>query len=209
MQKKQLTKRELNKARKRAEIVGVATRSFFEHGYAATTMSAIAEELGGSKATLWAHFASKEDLFAAVIDQQVETFSRDVDEVLTSQTFSLPALRRASLRLLDCLLRENSVSLFRLVLSEGGRFPEIPEMFYSRGPAIVRERIIAFYATRFTRDEAERLTQLTVATMSGYRSDILLRPVRPTRAEQEAFVDSLVNLIARAHPAEAGGATDA
>ena len=64
-------KRELNKARKRAEIVDIATRSFFEHGYAATSMSAIAETLGGSKTTLWSHFSSKADLFTAVVDAQV------------------------------------------------------------------------------------------------------------------------------------------
>jgi AcrR family transcriptional regulator len=61
-------KRQLNKARKREAIVQVATRAFLENGYAATSMSAIADELGGSKATLWAHFSSKEELFAAVID---------------------------------------------------------------------------------------------------------------------------------------------
>lgn len=190
-------KRELNKARKRAEIVSIATRLFLEHGYAATSMSSIAEELGGSKATLWAHFGSKEELFAAVIDQQVETFSRDIDEVLTSQTYSLPALRRACLRFQDCLLRDNAVLLFSLILSEGGRFPEIKEMFYSRGPAKVRKCIAVFYATRYTQADAERLTLLTMAAISGYRSDILLRPVKPTRAEQEAFVDSFVDLIAR------------
>src|SRR3546814_16443040 len=40
-------KREMNKARKRAEIVAIATRSLFYHGYASTSTSAIAEKLGG------------------------------------------------------------------------------------------------------------------------------------------------------------------
>lgn len=189
-------KRELNKARKRAEIVAIATRSFLERGYDATSMSAIAEELGGSKATLWGHFGSKDELFAAVIDQQVETFSRDIDEVLSTQAFSLPALRRACLRYLDCLLRDNAVRLFTLVISEGKRFPEITEMFYSRGPAKVRNATKAFYATGLPESEAARLTQLTLAAMSGYRSEILLRPVKPSTAEQEAFVESFVDLVA-------------
>lgn len=202
--KNQIGKRELNRARRRAEIVSVATRSFLERGYAATSMSAIAEELGGSKATLWAHFGSKEELFAAVIDQQVDTFSRDIDEVLTSQTYSLPALRRAFQRFLDCLLRDNAVRLFNLVLSEGGRFPEIREMFYSRGPAKVRKCMAEFFATRFTETDSERLTQLTVATLSGYRSEILLRPVMPTKAEREAFIDDFVDLIALSAETQAG-----
>ena len=188
-------KRELNKAKKRAEIVEVATRSFFGRGYAATSMSAIADELGGSKATLWAHFSSKEDLFAAVVDYKVETFSKDVDEVLTGQVFSFPALRRACLRFLDCLLRENSVQLFRLVVSEGERFPEINEMFYSRGPAKFRNCVAAFFATRFPDEMAWRLTTMTVSAMVGYRSDVLMRPDKPTVKDHEAFVDNLIGLI--------------
>lgn len=188
-------KRELNKARKRTEIVDIATHWFLEHGYAATSMSAIAEELGGSKATLWAHFCSKEDLFAAVIDQQVETFSGDIDEVLTNQSFSLPGLRRVCLRFLDCLLRDNAVRLYRLVLSEGSRFPVISEMFYARGPAKLRKCIIEFYATRFGEEDARRLTRLTLAAITGYRSDILLRPDKPTAAERETFVDDLIAMI--------------
>jgi len=188
-------KRELNKARKRAEIVAIATQSFLEQGYAATSMSAIADRLGGSKATLWAHFASKEELFDAVIALQVESFSRDVDEVLLRQTFSLPALRRACLRFIDCLLRENSVLLYRLVTSEGERFPEIKEMFYTRGPAKLRACIAAFFATAYEEEEARQLTQLTVSAVTGYRTDILLRPARTPRAEHEAFVENLLSHV--------------
>ncbi|WP_243993276.1 TetR/AcrR family transcriptional regulator [Novosphingobium album (ex Hu et al. 2023)] len=188
-------KRELNKARKRAEIVDIATRSFFERGYAATSMSAIAEELGGSKATLWAHFGSKEELFAAVIDKEVESFSQDIDEVLTSQTYSVPALRRACLRFLECLMRENSISLFNLILGEGGRFPEIREMFYSRGPAKIRKCVNDFFATRVPADQAEKLARVTLAAISGYRSDILLRPNKPTSTECEAYIASMVDMI--------------
>lgn len=188
-------KRELNKARKRAEIVDIATRSFFEHGYAATSMSSIAETLGGSKTTLWSHFSSKADLFTAVVDVQVETFARDIDEVLTNQSFSLAALRRACLRFLDCLLRENSVHLFRIVVSEGERFPEIAEAFYSRGPAKVRKCIVDFYANAFAPGDATRLAGLTMAAVTGFRADILLRTAKPTQDEREAFVDTLIQLI--------------
>lgn len=188
-------KRELNKARKRAAIVEAATRSFFEQGYATTSMSAIAEELGCSKATLWSHFPSKEALFEAVIDAQVEVFSRDIDEVLTSRTFTLERLRSASQRFLESLLRRRSIELFRLVLSEGERFPEISEAFYQRGPAKVRKFICDFFGTAFLPDDADRLAQAYIAALTGYRSDILLRPVKPTRAERDAFIENLIAIF--------------
>ncbi|MCJ2184427.1 TetR/AcrR family transcriptional regulator [Novosphingobium sp. 1949] len=175
--------------------MAAARDAFLDQGYAATSMSAVTDRLGCSKATMWSHFSSKEELFAAVIDDLVDTFSSDIDEVLTSQTFSLPAMRRACLRFLECLMSEPSIRLFRLVLSEGSRFPEINEMFYQRGPAKVRRGIRAFYATRFCDADADMLTQVATSALTGFRSDILLRPEKPGPNESETFVDNLINLI--------------
>jgi AcrR family transcriptional regulator len=158
-------------------------------------MSSIADELGGSKATLWAHFGSKEELFAAVVDNKVDAFAQDVNEVLIGQTFSFPALRRVCLRFLECLLRDTSVQLFRLVMGEGERFPEINEMFYERGPYRFRGCVTEFFATKFTAEEAERLTKITTSALVGFRSDSLVRPKLPNLKEREAFVDDLIGLI--------------
>lgn len=189
-------KRELNKQRKRAAIVEAARDSFLHQGYAATSMTAVAEKLSCSKATMWSHFGSKEELFCAVLDELVGNFSDEVSDVLDSRIFSISALHRAGLRFLDCLLAEPSVQLFRLVLSEGERFPEVAEMFYDRAPAKFRRRVCAFFATHFEVEDAERLTRVVVAAILGFRSDILLRPVRPDRSEMTAFVDDLIASIA-------------
>ena len=56
---------------KRREIVRIAGELFEEHGYDRTSMSMISERLGGSKATLYGYFPSKEDLLRAVLDYDV------------------------------------------------------------------------------------------------------------------------------------------
>ena len=56
---------------KRREIVEAAAALFVEQGYERTSMSAIAERVGGSKATLYGYFASKEELFRAVLEFDV------------------------------------------------------------------------------------------------------------------------------------------
>lgn len=188
-------KRELNKARKREEIVEIATRAFLQNGYAATSMSAIADIVGGSKATLWAHFASKEELFAAVVDRQVDRFSESLTETLIGQSFSLPALHRTAVHFLEALLQPNAVQLFRLVITAGAQFPEVSEMFYARGPSRLRRYMREFMETRMSEDDARRLTQILVATITGYRSDILLRPDKPNAADRERFVDDLLSSI--------------
>ena len=56
---------------KRAEIVQVASDLFDELGYDRCSMAAISERLGGSKATLYGYFESKEELLRAVLQCQV------------------------------------------------------------------------------------------------------------------------------------------
>ena len=57
---------------KRQEIVRAAAQLFVELGYERTSMSAISERVGGSKATLYSYFQSKEDLLRAVLAADVE-----------------------------------------------------------------------------------------------------------------------------------------
>ena len=52
---------------KRREIVAVAAELFEELGYDRTSMSLISERVGGSKATLYGYFRSKEELLEAVL----------------------------------------------------------------------------------------------------------------------------------------------
>ncbi|CDO36985.1 MULTISPECIES: TetR/AcrR family transcriptional regulator [Novosphingobium] len=190
-----LGKRELNKARKRAEIVAIATHSFLEHGYAATSMSAVADELGGSKTTLWSHFASKEDLFIAVIDHRVDCFGREMEEALKDNRFSTANLSKLCVTLLEKLMDENSRRLFGLILTEGGRFPEIVEAFYARGPARLLAHMKEYFATRFDEDDARDLSRLVHTAIVGFRSDAIIRPNPPTKVEIQGFVDVLLSRL--------------
>jgi len=59
------------KEEKRQEIIRVAMKLFDELGYERTSMSRIAARVGGSKATLYGYFSSKEDLLRAVLEHDV------------------------------------------------------------------------------------------------------------------------------------------
>jgi AcrR family transcriptional regulator len=71
---------------KRQDIIDVASELFQENGYDRTSMSMISERLGGSKATLYGYFRSKEDLLHAVLDYDVsEQADRLMQEFLTAK----------------------------------------------------------------------------------------------------------------------------
>lgn len=53
---------------RRQAIVAAAWDVFRKNGFEGTTMSDISERMGGSKATLYSYFQSKDDLFAAAME---------------------------------------------------------------------------------------------------------------------------------------------
>ena len=71
---------------KRREIVKVASDLFHDNGYERTSMSMISEKLGGSKATLYGYFSSKEELLAATLVYDVtEEAERLMHEFLSEK----------------------------------------------------------------------------------------------------------------------------
>lgn len=185
-------KRERNKQQRREAIVDVATRAFLHQGYAATSMSAIADEIGGSKATLWSHFGSKEELFSAVIDRLVEQFARQIAGTIEDDHFTLDGLHHYCSGFLQMLMGDYSVRLFRLIIADGARFPEIRTVFHARAPKQVERLLTGYFATRFEPDTAQRLARITNCAMVGYRSHALTRPEWPSEAEIKRFVDDFI-----------------
>lgn len=57
---------------RRQAIMAAAWETFRENGFERTTMSEISDRVGGSKATLYSYFKSKEELFAAALEQTMQ-----------------------------------------------------------------------------------------------------------------------------------------
>ena len=137
-------RREARKADRRRAILEVAERSFRERGFADTSMSTIAAELGGSKTTLWTYFPSKDALFGAVIDSKIENFQTKLDEALIPTGGTAAALTRFGLIFLNKIMDPQSTALHRLIVAEAERFPQIGEAFAVRGPDRVRQRLCRY-----------------------------------------------------------------
>lgn len=137
--------REARRRARRTAILAVARAAFLDHGYAGTSMSTVAQALGGSKATLWAYFASKEELFAAVLDQLVEEYGPL--PVLDPADDVGATLERYAIDLLTTTLSPPILALNRLVIAENTRFPDLGRLFYARAPerklAVLAEWLVA------------------------------------------------------------------
>ena len=118
---------------KREHILKMAYAAFLSDGYAATSMSSIAARVGGSKATLYNYFSSKEELFAAVIEEKC----RDVQALFLDFHPDAADFRQVLIqlgeRLVHMALRDDSIATFRLITAESARFPELGRLFYMGG----------------------------------------------------------------------------
>lgn len=73
-------------AERRAQIINVSKQLFSQKGFNGTTTKEIAQASGISEAMIFCHFASKEDLYTAIIDQRIqEVGDAFSDEALQAQ----------------------------------------------------------------------------------------------------------------------------
>src|SRR5262250_2572541 len=129
---------------KAESILAAAKRSFLTAGFGAVSMDTIAREAGVSKATVYAHFSGKEELFGAMVgrvcERHFETFSaHELDP--TDVRTSLTTLGR---RFLDLVLSPDAIAVHRIIVAEVTRFPALGEVFWRSGPERTLGQIEAF-----------------------------------------------------------------
>src|SRR5580693_595099 len=114
---------------RREAIMAVAREVFFEHGYTGTSMSAIAARLGGSKGTLYNYFKSKEELFEAQIRDLCGGASGRLLNLIGGDAPPAQALTEFGCNYLQHLFSDQSIKLFRVLVAEAPRVPELGRLF--------------------------------------------------------------------------------
>lgn len=120
---------------KRARILAGAAAVFSEDGYEGASMSRIAAGANVSKGTLYNHFESKAHLFAAYVETACE---RNLCQVFAASDQELDiaaALERIGRRMVEMMLSDLGLTIYRVVVAEARKFPELASAFYHAGPA--------------------------------------------------------------------------
>ena len=116
---------------KRGEIISVAASLFEQQGYDRTSMSMISEQLGGSKATLYGYFRSKEELFLAVIDAEIQSNVGAVLGTMLNEPDLKKGLANVGTAYLMQRLSIRPTRFFRMVAGQA-HDSEIGEHFYDK-----------------------------------------------------------------------------
>jgi TetR/AcrR family transcriptional repressor of mexJK operon len=131
-------------SRKREAVLDAAQDCFLELGYAATSMDLVASRAGVSKATIYAHFAGKDDLFGAVINRRCD---RDpiFPDGLPEEGDARAILTAVATRLMALLISPETQATYRVVVAEAARHPDLATAFWEVGPGQGKARLTAMF----------------------------------------------------------------
>ena len=147
---------------KREAILDAAQAAFLDVGFAATSMDGVAQGAGVSKATIYAHFESKELLFSAVMRRRCDSsfVFQEPEESADART----TLTVIAQRLLGLLMSADSLALYRVVVAEALRSPDLARAFYETGPLRGKASISASMERLQRRGELSAQVDPTILT---------------------------------------------
>jgi TetR/AcrR family transcriptional regulator, mexJK operon transcriptional repressor len=195
---------------KRAAIARAALALFVRDGYERTSVDAIAAEAGVSKRTVYSHYADKERLFLAVIE---DTYSGLMDQVrdIADRELDRPGDARQKLTgFITSVARvisgsDERAALIRLIISEGPRFPALVSQW--RGQRSVSSLLARTLASLppgsglAIDDPAQAADHLTALTLGQINNRSLFGLARLDDKDLDALIQSGIALFLRAYAA--------
>jgi len=114
-------------------ILAIGRAMFFERGYSATSMEAIAAEAGMSKGTLYSRFPQKADLFAAIVEDSVKAWTLRTARKRRRRPKSLRGVIEYHVLVsLEAMADPEILSFAELLTAERRRFPELARIYHER-----------------------------------------------------------------------------
>lgn len=123
-------KRERRKEARPGELLDAALSIFVTKGFAATRVEEVAARAGVSKGTLFLYFPSKEELFKAVVRENIAgRFPEWNDELSQFEGDSCTLLAHVMHAWWERIGMTEASGITKLVMSEAGQFPEIASFY--------------------------------------------------------------------------------
>ncbi len=191
---------------KRETILDAAARVFLDCGYGDASMDAVAREAGVAKQTIYSYFDGKDALFEAIVRDKCDQLLEPIAMPEARGNDPETALARTARRFLDVVLAPEGMALFRALVAECGRFPNLAEAFYRSGPLLAAGNLADYLAELDRKgilkvDDPLRAARLFFALLRGdlYIRRLLDLDSEPKAAEVERAVADAVRVFLAAH----------
>jgi AcrR family transcriptional regulator len=139
---------------RRQAMIDIAAEVFNEIGFEGASMAVISARIGGSKATLYNYFSSKEEIFVEVMLKQVGCQFENVFTALQDEDDLRAALLQLAIHYLSVVLKPDVVAVKRLAMYYAGK-SELGPLLYERGPKRGWTRISEFLEFKMEQGELQ------------------------------------------------------
>jgi AcrR family transcriptional regulator len=130
------------------ELLAAALDLFVERGFAATRLEDVAKQAGVSKGTLYLYFTNKEELFKAVVRENIVSSLGAAEDLIASFDGGTGDLfRQLILNWWHSVGSTKAAGLSKLMMAEAGNFPELANFYHEE----VIARSDAMFARVLTR----------------------------------------------------------
>lgn len=124
-------KRERRKEARPGELLDAALDLFVEKGFAATRAEEVAARAGVSKGTLFLYFQSKEELFKAVVRENISGRFKEWNAEFETFDGSTPDMLRYCMNMWwERIGASRASGITKLIISEARNFPEITAFYH-------------------------------------------------------------------------------
>lgn len=128
------------------ELLAAALDLFVERGFAATRLEDVAARAGVSKGTLYLYFTNKEELFKAVVRENVVPLLGEAEGIVENyEGTSVELFREIMLGWWERIGNTKLSGITKLMMAESSNFPEVTQFYHDevivRGTAMIRRML--------------------------------------------------------------------
>ncbi|MBV9062671.1 MAG: TetR/AcrR family transcriptional regulator [Alphaproteobacteria bacterium] len=184
------------------EILDAALEVFAEKGFAAARMDEIAKRAGVTKGTIYLYFASKEELFKALVREAIGGTIAQGAAYAESFEGSARELLVSVLRVLGMAMRtSNRIVLPKIILAESGNFSELVRFYrfeiIEKGMSLFRGIVARGIAQgEFREVAADHAARLCVApVLLGALWRVIFAPFDPEPYDLDALIETHIDVL--------------
>ena len=148
-------------------ILQAGTALLLRDGYAATSMEAVAAAAAVSKRTLYTRFPHKAALLQAAVARLIARWLPAFDAALQQAGTLEEALLQAARLMLATAVQPDALALYRLVVAEAQRFPELGRALYEAGSGAGVARVAGWLERSGVADPLWAAAQFQTLVVSG------------------------------------------
>ena len=197
----------VNQTKKEA-ILEIASAAFLQHGYQGASVNEMSRRSGISKETIYRYFNNKKELFAAVLDRELDAYQRGIQELgnIDQEMDVRDVLMRLGGMLLKLLLQKRTMALRLLVFNASQRQTEIGQLYNERGPRRAMTALEHYFTQLGEQGRGGRVPSRDMA--EDFMALILHRPVlqyelnledKLAHEDIDAYVGSIVDRFLITH----------